>query len=234
MRRKIDLESIAEIASALGDLNEKSVFVGGAVVSLYVDDPAADEARPTKDIDIALEIVTLGQLEKIRQELATKGFYPDPEEKVVCRFVYKGILVDVMSTKEIGWAPANPWFKEGFVHLETISLDENNSIHILPLAYFLASKFDAFHNRGTDPRTSHDLEDIIFVLDNRINLVEDILSSPYTVLTSLQSEFTALLIPEMEEAILGHMNPFSRKDRFTLLIKKLNAIIIPSHQSLRE
>ena len=135
-----------------------------------------------------------------------------------------------MSTKEIGWAPANPWFKEGFKHLETISLDENISIQILPLAYFLASKFDAYHSRGTDPRTSHDLEDIIFVLDNRINLVEDILSSPGTVVTNLQSEFTDLLNPEIEEAVLGHLNPFSRKDRFPLLIKKLKAIINPNYE----
>lgn len=227
MRRNIDIESIIEVASALGELNEKSAFVGGAIVGLYVDDPAADELRPTKDIDIAFEIVTLGRLEKIRQLLATKGFYPDPEENVVCRFVYKGILVDVMSTKEIGWAPANSWFRKGFEHLETISLDEHTSIHILPLAYFLASKFEASHNRGKDPRTSHDLEDIIYVLDNRINLVDVILSAPDHVLTQLQSEFATLLMPEMEEAIMGHMNPFSRKDRFPLLIGKLQAIINP-------
>ena len=189
MRRKIDVDSIKEIASGLGDLNHKSVFVGGAVVSIYIDDPAADEARPTKDIDIALEIVTLGQLEKIRHELAKRGFFPDPEEQVVCRFVYNGILVDVMSTKETGWAPANFWFKEGFQHLQTITLDGNVSIRILPLAYFLASKFDAYHNRGKDPRTSHDFEDIIFLLDIRVNLVEDIIASPPNVLSYLRSEF---------------------------------------------
>ena len=41
MRRKIDVDSIKEIASGLGELNYKSVFVGGAFVSLYVDDPAS-------------------------------------------------------------------------------------------------------------------------------------------------------------------------------------------------
>jgi len=225
MRRKIDIESITEIASALGELNERSVFVGGAIVSLYADDPAADEARPTKDIDIALEIVTLGQLEKIREDLAKKGFFPDPEESVICRFVYQGILVDVMSTKEIGWAPANSWFREGFEHLQTITLAGNISIQILHLSYFLASKFDAFHNRGIDPRNSKDLEDIIFLLDNRVNLVADIIASPPNVLSYLQSEFSSLLTRDMEESILGHMNPFSRKDRFPMLKEKLQTIL---------
>ncbi|MFZ4521079.1 MAG: nucleotidyl transferase AbiEii/AbiGii toxin family protein [Bacteroidales bacterium] len=225
MKRKIDIDSIIEVATALGELNQKSVFVGGSVVSLYIDDPAADELRPTMDIDIALEIVTLGQLEQTRQTLAKKGFLQDPQQNVVCRFVYQGILVDVMSTKEIGWAPANSWFRQGFEYLEKISLNENMTIQILPLAYFLASKFEAFHSRGKDPRTSHDLEDIIFLLDNRMNLVEEILSASENVISYLRSEFIALFTPEMEEAILGHMNPFSRKERYPLLCGKLQTII---------
>lgn len=227
MRKKIDIESLLEVARALGELNEKCVFVGGAVVSLYIDDPAADELRPTMDLDIAMEIVTLGQLENVRQDLARKGFLPDAEHQVICRFVYQGIMVDVMSTQAVGWAPANSWFRQGFEHQKTISLNANTSIRILPLAYFLASKFEAFHGRGRDPRTSHDLEDIIYVLDNRINLVEEILSSPENVLLYLQSEFAQLLTPKMEEAVLGHMNPFSRSERFPILAGKLQAIIKP-------
>ena len=227
MDRKIDIESIIEVATALGELNQKTVFVGGAVVGLYADDPAADELRPTKDIDIAFEIVTLGQLENIRQVLSGKGFHPDPEENVICRFLYNGILVDVMSTKEIGWAPANSWFKEGFEHLEIVTLKKTTAIRILPIAYFLATKFEAFHSRGKDPRTSHDLEDIIFVMDNRLNMVEEILTSPQHVLHHLQFEFTNLLSPTMEEAVYGHMNPLSRKDRFPLLMNKLHEVINP-------
>lgn len=225
MRRTIDTETIFEIATALGDLREKTVFVGGAVVSTYVTDPAADEVRPTKDIDIALEIVSLVQLENLREELARKGFYPDPEANVVCRFTYNGILVDVMSTQEIGWAPANRWFYEGFKNTEVLVLQSEISINVLPLAYFLASKFDAHHSRSTDPRTSHDLEDIIFILDNRKDLVPNILSAPASVLDFLKDEFRILLQPEMGEAVLCHLNPFSRKERMPLMINKLREIV---------
>lgn len=48
-----------KVATALGELNEQVVYVGGAVVSLYIDDPAAEDVRPTKDVDISLEIVSL-------------------------------------------------------------------------------------------------------------------------------------------------------------------------------
>ena len=110
---------------------------------------------------------------------------------------------------------------------EKVELDKTISIKILPLAYFLASKFETYHNRGTDPRTSHDLEDIVFILDNRIDLVENILSAPYNVVAFLRDKFATLLNPSMEEAVLGHMNPFSRKDRYPLLVSKLRTIISP-------
>ena len=49
---EINIAVVQKIALALGELNERVVFVGGAVVSLYIDDPAADDVRPTKDLDI--------------------------------------------------------------------------------------------------------------------------------------------------------------------------------------
>ncbi|WMJ74167.1 hypothetical protein RCC89_13470 [Cytophagaceae bacterium ABcell3] len=61
----INREATKKIAKALGELNEKVVYVGGAVVSLYIDDPSADDVRPTKDVDITFEIATSGELEKL-------------------------------------------------------------------------------------------------------------------------------------------------------------------------
>ncbi len=62
----INLGVIKKVASALGELNERVIFVGGAVVSLYSNDPAADDVRPTKDVDISLEIFSVGDLEKLK------------------------------------------------------------------------------------------------------------------------------------------------------------------------
>jgi hypothetical protein len=66
-----------------------------------------------------------------------------------------------MNTQAIGWAPANTWFAPGFLLKESIEI-EGQTIYILPLAYFLARKFEAYNNRGNnEPRTSHDFEDIV-------------------------------------------------------------------------
>ncbi len=71
----INRKAIKKVASALGELNEKVIYVGGAVVSLYIDDTAADDVRPTKDVDISIKIASLGELEELRQTLAQKGFH---------------------------------------------------------------------------------------------------------------------------------------------------------------
>ena len=132
-----------KVAIALGELNEQVVYVGGAVVSLYIDDLAAEDVRPTKDVDISLEIVSLGHLESIRELLSKKGFVQSHEDKVICRFRLEDIKVDVMSTKSIGWAPGNRWFDAGFQHAFTYEID-GLQLQLLPLPYYIAAKLDAY------------------------------------------------------------------------------------------
>jgi predicted nucleotidyltransferase len=218
----INLGVVRKIAHALGSLNSQVVYVGGAVVSLYVNDPAAEDVRPTKDVDITLKIVSLVELEKLRQELVKKGFIQSFEDKVICRFRFEDILVDVMSTQPVGWAPSNPWFEPGFKNIELVQI-KNETISILSLPYFLATKFSAFKDRGFgDPRTSHDFEDITYILDNRIDLVQELSSSPDDVNEFLKDAFNEILNSDtMKEAILGNLFYETQTERFNQIIKKL-------------
>jgi predicted nucleotidyltransferase len=222
----INLGVIRKIAIALNELNERVVYVGGAVVSLYINDPAAEDVRPTKDIDISLEIASVGELEEIRDLLVRKSFKQSPEDNVICRFRYEDIKVDVMSTKEVGWAPTNPWFGPGFKHLEKIVIEDKN-INILQLSYFLATKFTAFKSRGgNDARTSHDFEDIIYILDNRTDLVGEIQKSPNDVKEYLKTEFKNILANDnMKEAMMANLYYETQEERFNLIINKLNIIV---------
>jgi len=206
----INLEVIRKIAVALGAMNEQVVYVGGATVSLYINDPAADDVRPTKDLDISLAIASLGELEVIRKQLIRKGFKQSPEDDIICRFRYEDIKVDVMSTKAVGWAPANPWFASGFAQKEITEI-EDQKIQILPLPYFLASKFSAFNDRGAiDPRTSHDLEDIVYVLDNRMDIVEKLAKVPDDVRSYLA---------------VGNLFYETREERYHRIIKCIKQIV---------
>jgi predicted nucleotidyltransferase len=222
----INIEVIKTIATALAEMNNQVVFVGGATVGLYINDPAAHDVRPTKDVDISLSLATLVELEQIREELIQKGFIQDSQDTIICRFRYNDIKVDVMNTKAIGWAPANPWFQPGFLHKETLQI-EDQIIHILPLPYFLATKFTAFNDRGNgEPRTSHDFEDIVYVLDNRTNIEAVILSAPQDVKHFLKEAFEQILFDKVkQEAILGNLYYETRDERFGKVIKKLKNIV---------
>lgn len=99
---------------------------------------------------ITMEPITNSQLGYGSQ----KGFSQSVDLGVICRFKLEDILVDVMSTTAIGWAPANPWFANGFDLREKVAIDDLK-IQIMPIPYFIASKFSAFKDRGgLDPRMS--------------------------------------------------------------------------------
>ena len=91
------LEMVQIIAKGLGDLKDEVVFVGGAIVALYIDDEAAPEIRPTDDVDCVIEIINRASFYKLEKNLRKKGFKNDIEENSpICRFIYCGIKVDIM------------------------------------------------------------------------------------------------------------------------------------------
>ena len=73
--------------------------------------------------------------------------------------------------------PTNSWLKPGFEKAYSIKVGKVE-IKILPVSMFLATKWEAYEARGGDPRTSHDFEDTIYVIDNNLELLEDVAKSP--------------------------------------------------------
>ncbi len=222
---RINRAATKKIAQALGALNQKVVYVGGAVVSFYIDDATAEDVRPTKDIDISMEIASYSELERIREELIKKGFYQSIEDTVICRFRYDEIKVDVMATKEVGWAPANPWFEPGFYDTISVIVDDIE-IKCLSLPYYMASKFTAFYDRGvTDPRTSHDFEDIVYLLQYTSNLVQTIQNAHDEVRTYIVQCFAEILSDDVkQEAILCNLFYEDQESHYKKIIEKLNEI----------
>lgn len=115
--RTINVGVVAEVAEALAEIKQHMVFVGGAVVSLYADDPASDEIRPTQDIDMTLNIVNLTHWQKVQGQLAQLGFHPDPFGNTNSSYKYKDIPVDIMANEDGPLGPSNSWYKIGFENL---------------------------------------------------------------------------------------------------------------------
>ncbi len=80
-------------------------------------------------------------------------------------------------------------------------------IRTLTPAHFLGTKFEAFHGRGgNDYWASHDMEDIVCIIDGRAELIAEVASSPDDLRQYLQAEFTALRDdPMFAEAVSGFL-----------------------------
>lgn len=72
---------------------------------------------------------------------------------------------------------------------------------------FVATKLEAFNNRGDgDYRASHDLEDIIAVIDGRQELLQEMKQAPSDVLSFVRSELERMLAdPDFLDALPGHV-----------------------------
>jgi hypothetical protein len=131
-----------------------------------------------------------------------------------------------MNSTAIGWAPANPWFAPGFAEREAVTIEGQN-ISILPLPYFLASKFSAYRDRGDqEPRTSHDFEDVVYVLDNRTDIAEQILSASNSVKPFLKAELEEILRdPLKREAVFSNLSFETRQERFDRIMDTIRSIV---------
>ena len=190
MNKFVDIQSLVHVALGLKELREKVVFVGGAVINLYNDDIAAEEIRPTEDIDMTLQLGSYFEWTTIEERLLELEFFPDPFGHAICSYKFKGIPIDIMPAENSVIGASNSWYTPGFKDLKTVVIGNNLRIQILSAPYFLATKFEAFKNRGfNDYRGSHDFEDIIFVLDNRTTIVNEILNANKEVRSYLKPEF---------------------------------------------
>ncbi len=220
----INLRVVEKVANSLEELNNDVIYVGGAVVSLYVTDEGAEQPRPTKDIDISVQISTYSQMDEFREKLALKNIYPAPSEKVMYRYSYEDILIDFIPFEETPLGPTNSWLKPGFEKAYPVGIGESE-IKILPVSLFLATKWEAFKSRGSDPRTSHDFEDIIYIIDNNLKVVEDTQNANKDVQDFLKEMSNEILNHSSRNEIIEcHINPFTADERREIVIEKPNEI----------
>ena len=221
-----NIQLLAAVAKGLGHLCPKVVFVGGAVTELYATDIAVPEIRPTDDVDCVVELVSYSAFTHIEEELRSLNFKNDIESKIICRWIYKGIKVDVMpdDAKIMGFS--NPWYNEGIRNSIPYILQKDLTIRIFAPAWFLASKMVAFADRGRyNFRTSTDFEDIIFVIDSRPELPEELKTVDENVKQYIKSEFHKYLInPSISEGIFCALPHDSGKERIEQVRKNMQKI----------
>ena len=198
-------ERLQMIAEGMQDLNERLVYVGGALAGSYASDPAALEPRPTTDVDCVVNSANYAEHAAFEEQLRKQHFQNDTESEppVICRWEYNGELVDVMSYEEKSLSFGNRWYRPGFEHREQYQLPSGKKIYRLPAPYYIATKIDALLSRGgNDWRGAKDFEDIIYVLNYCTDFMTRFRATETDVQQYLSEQFAQMLQrPNLNEEI---------------------------------
>ena len=121
---------------------------------------------------------------------------------------------------------SNRWYKEGIIHSIYFNVGINSRIRILSVPYFIACKLEALFDRGmADLRLSKDLEDIVFLLNNRVTPT----IKNNQALTEYISHRVSILLtkPELREAIFCVL-PFGENEPqyVNQIVSEFNKMII--------
>lgn len=165
------------VADSLGELREQVVFLGGCAAGLLITDPVAEDIRSTRDVDAVAEAATYAQFHQVEEKLATLGFTRDSESEVICRWRHtsSGVLFDLMPVNASVLGFSNRWYPEVVRTATRVRLNQSLEIRLVAAPAFIASKLEAFRDRGKgDFLTSHDLEDVLNVVDGRTELSQEL------------------------------------------------------------
>jgi hypothetical protein len=136
------------------------------------------------------------------------------------------LILDVMPTKERVLGSTNSWFAPAMASAEGVEIAGLRA-RMITSTYFLATKLEAFRARGNDDyRSSHDLEDVIAVVDGRPEIIDEVRTAVADVRGHIASEMRRLLdTRQFLEALPGFLLPdAASQGRQRLLRERLDAL----------
>ncbi|MEO1245306.1 MAG: hypothetical protein AAFX56_06420 [Pseudomonadota bacterium] len=223
-----NIEILEIAAQALGAVCEDLVFLGGCATALLITDSAAPPVRVTRDVDTVAEIASVAEYHVLGKRLRKCGFYVDPSKDApICRWIGHGIILDVMPTDKKVLGFTNVWYTGAINAAVTFKLPSGANIRLIDAAHFLATKLTAFDGRGDEDYVmSHDLEDVVCVLDGRPELEDEVLGSAADVRKYVCGRIGDLMNDrQFLDAIPGHLpgDPGSQA-RLPDLVEKLERL----------
>ena len=225
---KHNLELLAEAARLLKPLLGELVFVGGTTTALLITDKAAAEVRPTYDVDAIAEITSYAAYADFSERLRGCGFKEDTSKGApICRWRQKKTILDVMPLDANILGFSNLWYKPALESSVEHELEPDLRVRVVTAVYFCATKLEAFAGRGkNDYQSSHDLEDLMAVVDGRAELVEEIRDGVGNVRAYIAAEIRKLLaVREFLDALPGYVLPDpASQARVSILLERLKKI----------
>lgn len=193
-------QMVGKVAEALGpELREQVAFVGGCTTAfLLTDEFVLEQVRHTDDVDLIVHVMGHLGFHALQQALRAKGFKDmplDPSENApMCAMNLGDLRVDFMPDDPAVLGFSNRWYEEALKTAITHDLSDDLSIRLVSPPYFLSTKLEAYKGRGMgDTLSSHDIEDLLMLIDGRDSLIEEVSIAPEELRDYLAEEFSQLL-----------------------------------------
>ena len=219
---------IRQVAERLGPLRPKVVFLGGSAAGFHITDSAEPEIRTTRDVDIIVEAASIVAYHGLEKTLIELGFFQKiQEDDPICRWYIDDVIVDFMPTDENILGFSNRWYLPAIKNSVTIELEPDFEIRLVTAPFFLATKLEAFFGRGKgDYLVSHDLEDIINLINGRVEIVEEIKNSEADLKEFIANTFQEFLDEELFlEALPGHLLPDQASQaRLSIILERIKKV----------
>jgi hypothetical protein len=136
------------------------------------------------------------------------------------------LTIDVMPTDERILGFSNRWYIPAIGSAQSVEI-AGARIRLVTAPYFIATKLQAFNGRGKNDYTgSHDLEDVIAVIDGRLEIVDEVRQAASDVRSFIASELGRLLAARaFVDALPGLLLPDSATQaRYPLLLDRLRLL----------
>ncbi len=226
--RDIQKEMLKQVALALDELRETVTFVGGCTTALLITDEfTVEQVRHTEDVDLIVSVIGYAEYNRLKEKLQSKGFKETPlteEDWPMCAMKLGDLRVDIMPDDETILNFSNRWYKYAMESAIDYALDKKLSIKVVNSAAFVATKLEAYKGRGNqDPLGSHDIEDLLNLIDGRESLATEIQNAPEEVKTYIAQEIKTLMtISDFDYAVQNITN--GNQDREDIIYERLTAI----------
>jgi hypothetical protein len=223
-----NLELLIIAARLLRPVLPDLVFVGGCTTGLLVTDEAAAEVRPTFDVDAIAEITSYVEYTTFGERLHKLGFTEDASEGApICRWQNGQLKLDLMPLDERILGFSNRWYKPAMDAATELEIEPGLRVRVVTAPYFCATKLEAFRGRGKgDYLASHDLEDLITVVDGRPGLLDELRAASDDVRSDVADAIgTMLKDSQFVDALPGYLLPDeASQGRTRMLLERLKEI----------
>lgn len=200
----VAMKAVAERLDALG---LDYAFLGGSAVGLLLDHPELSPVRATDDVDVVIEVVSQARYAGIEEKLRGLKFDHDMRPGAPrCRWVLGNLIVDIMPADGEFLGLNTAWFREALASATKTKIP-GGALRVVSPVGFIATKYVAFLDRGAgDYYASHDLEDLITVIDGREKIVEEVAAADLALRTYVTKAMATLIASDdFMEALPGHL-----------------------------